>query len=771
MLAAMTVTTLSDSVDFDDGKLSLREAIFAANTFPGADEIDFDAQLFATGAQTIVLQYGALQISDALTIVGPGADMLTIDASGNDPTPGVIDSAGDSIFTVFTPARYVTTIAGMKLTGADSKRHGGAISAASDVHLYQLVITGNAAARFSGSGGGVYASQSLTIEECAITNNSAGGPGGGVWAGGATIIRSSQISGNTITGSNQRGGGGIYAGSLSSEISIEYSEINGNRATNSAAQGAGIWIAREMQATISASIVSDNSTPGNGGGVSSAARNLRILDTLIAGNTANRGGGVYGQFAEFTRSTATDNVAEFGGGMYQAPTNSLRFDIRSSTISGNMARDSGGGLWVTSTPIIQHSTITDNRADSDGNGVGTGGGVHGRAGLEHTILAGNFVGTGADLSDADNTVAAYFSLIGVNNATGLAEAPLGAPDANGNLIGGPVHGPIDPLLAPLADNGGFLALPTHALLPGSPALDAGDPLAIAGGWNTPLFDQRDTPYSRVIGRIDIGAVEQIPDTLVVDTLLDESDERYHRGDLSLREAIELANRAPGHQTIIFDPALFASGPGTILLTLGELWITDSLTLTGPGAELLAIDASGSDPTPGANNWDGVRVFTIDDGDASTRQHITISSVTIRGGEDEHAGGGIHSRENLTVIDAIIRDNTTSNYRAFTRQSDGGGGIYIESANLHLLRTKVLNNYVAHGHGAGVSVVRGAALIEESVIAGNHGVVSSGGGVYFATSHSAVIRSTEIANNYAYTGGGIRTSGGTIEILGSTIRGN
>ena len=62
------------------------------------------------------------------------------------------------------------------------------------------------------------------------------------------------------------------------------------------------------------------------------------------------------------------------------------------------------------------------------------------------------------------------------------------------------------MLGPLADNGGPTF--THALLPGSPAIDAGDPAAVAGVGNVPLYDQRGFAFSRVAGgRIDIGAFE------------------------------------------------------------------------------------------------------------------------------------------------------------------------------------------------------------------------------------------------------------------------
>ena len=141
-------------------------------------------------------------------------------------------------------------------------------------------------------------------------------------------------------------------------------------------------------------------------------------------------------------------------------------------------------------------------------------------------------------------------------------------------------------MGPLADNGGF-ELPdgshilTHALLPGSPAINAGDLNAVAGVGGVPEFDQRGEPFGRIVGgRIDIGAFEYQTPTdlnLLVDTLVDESDGDYSRGDLSLREAIELANASNYDgvvDTIRFDPALTAGGPATILLTHGELAITD-----------------------------------------------------------------------------------------------------------------------------------------------------------------------------------------------------
>jgi hypothetical protein len=109
-----------------------------------------------------------------------------------------------------------------------------------------------------------------------------------------------------------------------------------------------------------------------------------------------------------------------------------------------------------------------------------------------------------------------FSLIGNSLGSRLTPAPIGSPDAKGNFFGGTTSATtINAKLAPLADNGG--ATRTHALLPGSPAINTGDPAAAMGGGSVPLHDQRGAPFIRVYGgRIDLGAIESQPATLLGD---------------------------------------------------------------------------------------------------------------------------------------------------------------------------------------------------------------------------------------------------------------
>jgi hypothetical protein len=108
----------------------------------------------------------------------------------------------------------------------------------------------------------------------------------------------------------------------------------------------------------------------------------------------------------------------------------------------------------------------------------------------------NLAPLGPDVAGTD--VMATYTLIG--DASGATII-----DNGGNQIG-TGGAPVDPLLGPLEDNGGPTL--THALLPGSPAIDAGDPSAMPGVGDTPQYDQRGLPVTRVYGvRIDIGAYE------------------------------------------------------------------------------------------------------------------------------------------------------------------------------------------------------------------------------------------------------------------------
>ena len=198
MLTTFVVDTLSDTVDAQDNRTSLREAVLAANENPGEDEIVFADRV--TGR--LLLQNGELEISDSVRVIGPGAHLLTIDALGNDPTPQDANGDGSPAFAVGREIREPFSrfhLSDVTLTGAD----GGALSVSLG-SLSRVVVEGN-------SGGAVGIARPITsvadgedewfrITDSVFRNNSPGtafGVNGGAISAGAKLhIERSLFEGN-----------------------------------------------------------------------------------------------------------------------------------------------------------------------------------------------------------------------------------------------------------------------------------------------------------------------------------------------------------------------------------------------------------------------------------------------------------------------------------------------------------------------------------------------------------------------------------------------
>ena len=537
------VNSLEDTV-IVDGEVTLREAIEAANTnmsvgdapagMPGLDTIDFDALL---SGGTITLTSGDLQITDDLNINGLGADELTV--SGNNASRVFLVGDGDESNVI------EAVIDGLTITRGDDPQGGGLLNSENltvsnsiisgnsafgggGIHNYGTLtltdstVSDNSADPFGGGGGienTLYGTTTISnsiisgnsasgisnlglatiiISDSIISNNSSDG-GGGIQNGGTATISNSVISGNTASGF---GGGGIQNGGTAT---ISNSIVSGNTATN---LGGGIQNSSSGTATISNSIVIDNSA-GEGGGISNA-ENLTVSDSTVKDNIADFGGGIRtiggdsGSTTIVSSSTISGNSALQGGGIYNS--GSILFSdvlysaitVSNSTISGNSASAYGGGIFSSlyGTVTISNSTITENQAPSgQGSGVASRGDPNTSTKVVSTIIAGN---TDSDVDFVDGDINSFESdgnnLIGTGNALDNFNAP------------GDQTGFTDPGLAPLADNGG--PTETHALLPESPAIDAGS------NPNNLTTDQRGPGFPRILDGdgngtaiLDIGAFE------------------------------------------------------------------------------------------------------------------------------------------------------------------------------------------------------------------------------------------------------------------------
>ncbi|MFN3477492.1 MAG: choice-of-anchor Q domain-containing protein, partial [Candidatus Methylomirabilales bacterium] len=185
-----------------------------------------------------------------------------------------------------------------------------------------------------------------------------------------------------------------------------------------------------------------------GGGIRNFGT-LTLTDVTINGNTAGTfGGGIANNGTLIlTNVTISTNTGKDGGGLFNGFEASAT--LTNVTISTNTASSRGGGIFNIGTLELTNATISTNTASSGGGLLNNGGSVA----LKDTIVAnspsgGNCAGSGV-------------TSLGHN----LEDADTCGFTSPGDLIN------TDPLLGPLAANGGPTS--THALLPGSPAIDAG----------------------------------------------------------------------------------------------------------------------------------------------------------------------------------------------------------------------------------------------------------------------------------------------------------
>jgi hypothetical protein len=169
--------------------------------------------------------------------------------------------------------------------------------------------------------------------------------------------------------------------------------------------------------------------------------------------------------------------------------------INNTTISGNKIDlpVGGAGIYAQGVLTINNSTISGNSAFAE-DGVG-GAMLVESANLTITssTIAANTAGGGCP-GIAGGPPVTYF----VRNTISLGGCVIFLPKETNIQDGDP-----DPLLGPLQDNGG--PTDTMTLLPGSPAIDAGD------NTGAPTYDQRGPGYPRIVGdTIDIGALEVQP---------------------------------------------------------------------------------------------------------------------------------------------------------------------------------------------------------------------------------------------------------------------
>jgi parallel beta-helix repeat protein len=751
----------------------LRYCINEANINGEADVINIQL----TAPNTTISLNSPLTISELfnLTITVPdGQPAVTID--GNDIT---------RIFVVNTTSQV--TINNLTMTrGNAGAGDGGAIQV---VTTYGNLAIGNCTISNSktdgatgNSGGGIALAGkgNLQVMNSTLTGNVAN-KGAAIYffSGGSAQINGCTFTLNQQVTSPTGGGGAIYffGAPQAPGFTISNTTIHNNKADT---LGGGIRLRQITNAfpfIIRNCTITGNSAGTQGGGiyVTSAASigTVEIISTIISGNTNPSSPDIYGTTTIVRlNNSAIGSLVGFNLDTANSKDNIVGADLKLGPLASNggptQTRLPGAGSPVRdkgSNPAPMLTTDQRGQPRLLGSAVDIGSvesvdpaptglldpfGPIVTAGPTPNTLTVTYTDSQSTINHA-TIQAGNIEIIQVKSGTKLA-VTSGVPDAavNGSPRQGiytftPPGGAWDP-----SDNGTYQVV----LLPNQ-VFDTDSP----------------TPNAAAAGLVGTFNVE-VPLHLVVDITADEDDGNTAPGDLSLREAIRLANESLGSLDVItFDPVVFAT-PQTITLTLGQLTITDNVNIIGPSGRV-TIDGNAASRV--------IRVAIPDATKSASFSNLVIQNGKLTGetGDSliEDGAGLFTGKNNVTITNCIVQNNTTQ---------ANGGGIFVQSTpgKLTVVDSVIRNNTTTAtvtklgvGSGGGIAVDLGGTLILNRSTVSNNTASKQGGGIYFYSGGSFEITNSTISGNKADGGSGggglyfFGTAAKLLKISNSTFSGN
>jgi predicted outer membrane repeat protein len=359
---------------------------------------------------------------------------------------------------------------GARLINNTTGSSGGAICV--DVNGYAQVFNSLFRSNVASiSGGAVLNSGSVIVSNSAFTNNGASAHGGAFENYGNADMRAATFSQNTA---------GVNGGGIDSTVVLT---LTNSAFINNTAGYRGGGINNYLgKLTIVMSNFISNTANAYGGGITNDGGTTSIQTTNIIGNHAlDFGGGVRNSgVLSVNNSTISGNTADHNGGAME---NSGTLALTNNTLSGNHAGTAnGGGLyWVSGSVTLINNTLKDNTAGTQGGNIYAGGANNILIHIKNTILASG------SPNNCDSHIFSEGNNLESANSCGLAGI--------GDLVN------LNTRLGTLQNNGG--PTKTHALLSGSPAIDAGT------NNGCPATDQRGVSRPKGI-RCDIGSFEYSP---------------------------------------------------------------------------------------------------------------------------------------------------------------------------------------------------------------------------------------------------------------------
>ena len=717
---------------------SLRVAVYDCHNGPITFEGDY-----------IIRLIGPITIPQNVTIDGTGHTIVISGDRNN-------DGAGEvSLFSV--PAGLTFTLQNLTLEKGykaySDYDEGGAIINHGTLAVTRVTFSGNSLHGTYSEGGAIYndAGGSVSITNSTFSGNSAGA-GGGVYNYRGTL----DVTGSTFTGNNASGSGGAIENTIFGDMTVTDSTFSGN-------------------------------TAGNGGGGIDNFGTLDVTGSSFANNTAHVGAAIVNNSGTLTLtgSTFSGNSAVNGGAIYSYRTSTLALVVANSTFSGNSAGYYGGALLLAGdengSGQITNTTFV-------GNTDLMGGGAYYLAGgsltMNNSLIARASTGSSCYM----DTLNSNSTLAGSNNLADDSGCPA------------PVFTQATSLrLGELGNYGG--ATQTIPLLPGSPAIEAGD------GATCPASDQRGMAR---VGTCDIGAFESQGFSLAVSsgdnqkakpgaafasplevTVSSSSGEPVDGGAVTFSAPTDGASA-----TLTGSPASISGGKASVTATANSTPDAYGVTASATGATgtsfslenaCLTLVTNANDSGAGslrdviAGSCPGGTITFAGDTTIHLASTLTLSqdvtidgsghSVVLSGDSNNDGTGDVQVFYVISGVSAALQNLTVTKGSAATGGAiENSGTLAVNNCNFSGNRA---TNRIITGGGAINNV--GHMTVNESTFSGNSsnsvgGAIDNNGS---ATNAWAAITNSTFSGNSAHYGGAIQNGSldGWLTVTNSTFIGN
>jgi len=503
-VVANTASNLGGGIFLSSGGvITLTNSVFVGETAPccqsalsGGGIYASDSRIFLDGANNAIINNTAttngggvyLVNGSRLETTGGSLGFDSYSTAGNDAVLGAGIYADSS--TVDFTGRIINNIA--------SNSGGGLYATSSAITLTNTTVGGESPNQHNQigptglNGAGLYLINNTraVLDNTVIVSNTLSNPGtgyaGGIYVrdGSAITMTHSSIEQHFLPSAFDGRGAGFYI--YNATVTLSDTQVMSNTASDLGG-GARMFGTSTLNILGGSAFTNNKALDGEGGAIAATnSPEINVSDATFQSNSASTNGGgiVSVQALNLTGARFFGNTAAggSGGGVYAGGAAS----VENSVFAGNTASDSGGGLYLNApSSAITNTTFTSNSANM-------GGGVYNNGGAGNTILNATFWNNSAIVSGGS-----LGSILQLKNTLLAAGTPhncnaplvsLGHNLESGNTCGLSASGDMsgtDALLGLLQDNGGNTL--THALSPGSPAIDNADNLSC------PVTDQRGAP--------------------------------------------------------------------------------------------------------------------------------------------------------------------------------------------------------------------------------------------------------------------------------------